>query len=179
MVFKKIIFQNRYVELETPPRIHGKNHLKFLFWLFETVPYLGHLLHTYGMLVWSLEKVHESNTSTITRHLAWFQEQHLWKVRLRTFRRFPEPGPLLVFLPIKIFLQMLILVILPSKSSRKRKEKKRAKPIVGREGSQSLETCQGWERGDPRSAGGSEVGRGWQVGGGGHRHLARHGAGGV
>ena len=30
MVFKKIIFQNRYVELETPP-LHGKNILNFHF----------------------------------------------------------------------------------------------------------------------------------------------------
>ena len=42
MVFKKIIFQNRYVALETPsrpPSLHGKNHLKFPFWLFDTLPY--------------------------------------------------------------------------------------------------------------------------------------------
>ena len=38
MVFKKIIFQNSYVELETPP-LHGENHLKFPFWLFERFPY--------------------------------------------------------------------------------------------------------------------------------------------
>ena len=31
MLLKKIIFQNRYVELETPPPLHGKNHLKFPF----------------------------------------------------------------------------------------------------------------------------------------------------
>ena len=37
MVFKKIIFQNRYVELETPP-LHGKIHLKFPFWLLEHLP---------------------------------------------------------------------------------------------------------------------------------------------
>ena len=37
MVFKKIIFQNRYVALETPP-LHGKNHLRFPFWLFELEP---------------------------------------------------------------------------------------------------------------------------------------------
>ena len=79
------------------------------------------------------------------------------KVGSRTFRRFPESGPLLVFLPIKIFLQMLILVILPSKTQQEEKREKRAKRIVGREGSQSLETCQGGERGDPRSAGGLEV----------------------
>ena len=43
MVFKKIIFQNRYVALETPsrpPPLHGKCHLKFPFWLFEPVPKL-------------------------------------------------------------------------------------------------------------------------------------------
>ena len=37
----KIIFQNRYVALETPPRpppLHGKCHLKFPFWFFESVP---------------------------------------------------------------------------------------------------------------------------------------------
>ena len=36
MVFKKIIFQNRYVALETgldPPPLHGKCHLKFPFWI--------------------------------------------------------------------------------------------------------------------------------------------------
>ena len=37
MVFKKIIFQNRYVELETL-LLHGENHLKFPFWLFEYFP---------------------------------------------------------------------------------------------------------------------------------------------
>ena len=31
MVSKKIIFQNRYVELETPLPLHGKNHLNFHF----------------------------------------------------------------------------------------------------------------------------------------------------
>ena len=43
MVFKKIIFQNRYVALETPPRpppLHGKYHLKFPFWLFAHLPNL-------------------------------------------------------------------------------------------------------------------------------------------
>ena len=38
MVFKKIIFQNRYVALETasrPPPLHSKYHLKFPFWLLE------------------------------------------------------------------------------------------------------------------------------------------------
>ena len=41
MVFKKIIFQNRYVALETPsrpPPLHGKYHLKFPFWFFEYLP---------------------------------------------------------------------------------------------------------------------------------------------
>ena len=41
MVFKKIIFQNRYVALKTlsrPPPIHGKYHLKFPFWLFAHLP---------------------------------------------------------------------------------------------------------------------------------------------
>ena len=57
-----------------------------------------------------------------------FKDNIYEKVGSRTFRRFPESGPLLVFLPIRIFL----LVILASKRSRKRKEKKRAKPIVGR-----------------------------------------------
>ena len=42
MVFKKIIFQNRYVALETPsrppPPLHGKCHLKFPFWFFDSVP---------------------------------------------------------------------------------------------------------------------------------------------
>ena len=41
---KKSIFQNRYVALETPSRpplpLHGKNHLKFPFWLFDNLPYL-------------------------------------------------------------------------------------------------------------------------------------------
>ena len=32
MVFKKIIFQNRYVEL---PPLHGKSHLKFPFWFLN------------------------------------------------------------------------------------------------------------------------------------------------
>ena len=39
----KIIFQNRYVALETPSRptpLHGKCHLKFPFWFFESVPKL-------------------------------------------------------------------------------------------------------------------------------------------
>ena len=38
---KKIIFQNRYVALETPsrpPPLHGKNHLKFPFWSLEPFP---------------------------------------------------------------------------------------------------------------------------------------------
>ena len=42
MVFKKIIFQNRYVALETPSRphpLHGKCHLKFPFWFFDYLPY--------------------------------------------------------------------------------------------------------------------------------------------
>ena len=44
MVFKKIIFQNRYVALETPstppppPPRHGKYHLKFPFWLSAHLP---------------------------------------------------------------------------------------------------------------------------------------------
>ena len=41
MVFKKIIFQNRYVALETPWRptpLHGKCHLKFPFWFFAHLP---------------------------------------------------------------------------------------------------------------------------------------------
>ena len=38
MVLKKIIFQNRYVELETLPPLHGENHLKFPFWLMEPLP---------------------------------------------------------------------------------------------------------------------------------------------
>ena len=38
MVFEQIIFQNRYVELETPPPLHGKIHLKFPFWLFAPLP---------------------------------------------------------------------------------------------------------------------------------------------
>ena len=33
--FKKIISQNRYVELETPPPLHGKKHLKFPFWILN------------------------------------------------------------------------------------------------------------------------------------------------
>ena len=40
----KIIFQNRYVALETPsrppPSLHGKCHLKFPFWFFDSVPSL-------------------------------------------------------------------------------------------------------------------------------------------
>ena len=47
MVFKKIIFQNRYVALETPsrpPPLHGKCHLKFPFWLFDSFPYFLSLL---------------------------------------------------------------------------------------------------------------------------------------
>ena len=42
---KKIIFQNRYMALETPstprrdpPPLHGKYHLKFPFWLFAPFP---------------------------------------------------------------------------------------------------------------------------------------------
>ena len=42
MVFKKIIFQNGYVALETPSRpphpLHGKYHFKFPFWLSAPVP---------------------------------------------------------------------------------------------------------------------------------------------
>ena len=40
MVFKKIIFQNRYVAPETPsrPPLHGKCHLKFPFWFFDYLP---------------------------------------------------------------------------------------------------------------------------------------------
>ena len=38
--FQKIIFQNRYVEIETPPQ--GKNHLKFPFWLFDYPPKKEH-----------------------------------------------------------------------------------------------------------------------------------------
>ena len=44
MVFTKIFFQNRYVALETPsrpPPLHGENHLKFPFWLFEPFPNYG------------------------------------------------------------------------------------------------------------------------------------------
>ena len=44
MVFKKIIFQNRYVALETPsrpPPLHGKCHFKFPFWLLAIVPYVA------------------------------------------------------------------------------------------------------------------------------------------
>ena len=37
MFFWKIIFQNRYVELETPPP-SWKKHLKLPFWLFEYLP---------------------------------------------------------------------------------------------------------------------------------------------
>ena len=47
MVFKKISFQNRYVELETPPPLHGKNHLKFPFWLFDALPYGTHVVFVY------------------------------------------------------------------------------------------------------------------------------------
>ena len=42
MFLKKIIFQNRYVALETPsrpPPLYGKCHLKFPFWFFDSVPY--------------------------------------------------------------------------------------------------------------------------------------------
>ena len=42
MVFKKIIFQNSLMANETPPRpppLHGKCHLKFPFWFFDSVPY--------------------------------------------------------------------------------------------------------------------------------------------
>ena len=45
MVFKKIIFQNRYVELETLPPLHGENHLKFPFLLFEPFPKVYCLYH--------------------------------------------------------------------------------------------------------------------------------------
>ena len=38
MVFEKIIFQSMYVELETPPPLHGKIHLKFPILLFEDIP---------------------------------------------------------------------------------------------------------------------------------------------
>ena len=37
----KIIFQNRYMALETPsrpPPLHGKCYLKFPFWFFDSVP---------------------------------------------------------------------------------------------------------------------------------------------
>ena len=34
-----MVFQNRYMGIETPPHpLHGKNHLKFPFWLFEPLP---------------------------------------------------------------------------------------------------------------------------------------------
>ena len=38
MVLKKIIFQNRYVELETSPPLHGKIHLRFPFSLLDYLP---------------------------------------------------------------------------------------------------------------------------------------------
>ena len=68
-----------------------------------------------------------------------FKDNIYEKVGSRTFCRFPESGPLLVFLPIKIFLQMLILVILPSKTQQEEKSEKKGKahsrkggePIIG------------------------------------------------
>ena len=68
-----------------------------------------------------------------------FKDNIYEKVGSRTFRRFPESGPLLVFLPIKIFLQVLILVILPSKTQQEEKREKKGKahsrkggePIIG------------------------------------------------
>ena len=59
MVFKKIIFQNRYVALETPsrppPPLHGKYHLKFPFWLFAPFPKAPQLdLHILNLIIlWS------------------------------------------------------------------------------------------------------------------------------
>ena len=38
MVFKKIIFRIGMWH-SRPPHLHGKNHLKFPFWLFEPLPY--------------------------------------------------------------------------------------------------------------------------------------------
>ena len=68
MVFKKIIFQNRYVALETPSRppapLHGKYHLKFPFWLSAPLPY--HQTNKYLKLLqsspspltlWGLERI--------------------------------------------------------------------------------------------------------------------------
>ena len=46
---KKIIFQNRYVELETPP-LHGENHLKFPFWLFDYPPNLHTVYSSPGLM---------------------------------------------------------------------------------------------------------------------------------
>ena len=71
MVFKKIIFQNRYVALETPsrlPPLHGKYHLKFPFWLLAPFPYLSLSLYLISCdncdyVVWFLIK--SSNTHKV------------------------------------------------------------------------------------------------------------------
>ena len=64
----KIIFQNRYVALETPsrppPPLHGKCHLKFPFWFFAPLPYR---LWSYKLKLWCLDDIHVSicNSSSL------------------------------------------------------------------------------------------------------------------
>ena len=90
MVFKKIIFQNRYVELETPHPLHGKNHLKFPFWLFEYLPYFAlrklnsgstwtsgwHPPHNF-FLSWVLAATGTSEGILFLKNEWWFSR--LWK----------------------------------------------------------------------------------------------------
>ena len=56
---KKIIFQNRYVELETP--LHGENHPKFPFLLFAYLPYTAYIAFTAYTAYTASEKKGEDN----------------------------------------------------------------------------------------------------------------------
>ena len=66
--FQKIVFQNRYVELEIPPPLHGKKHLKFPFWLYDYLPKIA--LSTWPsttyMNCWLI-----TSSSPLTKHWGW------------------------------------------------------------------------------------------------------------
>ena len=87
MVFKKIIFQNRYVALETPsrsPPLHGKNHLKFPFWLLEPFPYLFTCLERRFHQNYFTHQVY-SNIDQAVRTLTWNRELEFFASRRNFF----------------------------------------------------------------------------------------------
>ena len=82
MFFFLIIFQNTYMELEPPPPLHGKIHLKFPFWLFDYFPkklsmkhkmysdqslYLGHK-YDMGHIYYCSGRAYYSGLDRTTRH---------------------------------------------------------------------------------------------------------------